>query len=88
MKKTKLLVSFAVASFIIFGWKSTAFAKVDGYAVKDSKTSVIRQYDTKELCESFLDYTMGVGQGHYTKNFKKTVKKMESTHFMIVQKNM
>lgn len=74
MKKTKLLVSFAVASFIIFGWKSTAFAKVDGYAVKDSETSVIRQYDTKELCESFLDYTMGVGNGTLYKEFQKDSK--------------
>lgn len=74
MKKTKLLVSFAVTSFIIFGWKSTAFAKVDGYAVKDSKTSVIRQYDTQELCESFLDYTMGVGQGTLYKEFQKDSK--------------
>lgn len=71
MKKVKLLVSFAVTASIVFGGFSTAFAKVDGYTVKDSKTSIIRQYDTEELSQSFLDQTEGVGEGTLYKEFKK-----------------
>lgn len=71
MKKTKILVSMAVAALAILGTYTTAFADVGAYAIKDIKTNSIRQYDLKNLTESFLNNKIGQGNDLLFKEFKE-----------------
>lgn len=71
MKKTKILVSMAVAALAILGTYTTAFADAGAYAIKDTKTNIIRQYDLKSLTESFLSNKIGQGNDLLFKEFKE-----------------
>lgn len=71
MKRTKIIVSMAVASLALLGTYTTASADVGAYAVKDAKTNVIRQYNLESLTEAFLNNKLGQGNDLLLKDFKE-----------------
>jgi hypothetical protein len=74
MKRTKILVALALMSAMCFGAANTAFAEVDGFIIKDSKTQKMYMYDAQEVLKSFRRYSRWNEEDNVYKEFKKNVK--------------
>lgn len=69
MKKTRILISMTVASLLLAGTYTTAFADVDAFTVKDAKSNAIRQYSKGDLISSFKSSKLGKGNDLLFKDF-------------------
>jgi hypothetical protein len=71
MKKTKILVAFALVSIMTLSYPDSIYADVDGYVIKDSINSNLYQYNEEEILSSFRSERRWGEDGYLYEDFMK-----------------
>lgn len=66
MVKLKGIMSLVVAGVISVGISTTAFAKTDGYLIKNNNKNVVYEFSKDELTSAFLNYKVKGSDPLYT----------------------
>jgi hypothetical protein len=69
MKKTKILVAFALVSIMTVRYPTSIYADVDGYVIKDSINSNLYQYSEEEILSSFRSKRRRSEDGYLYEDF-------------------